>query len=111
MGSWIALKLAMELGMRIEHRIFFFFFLVFLQRSFVLWSRQEVGLNETVVGIKMEKRMIFLIVLQRRLNIAVQLIMELTARTNIEGTYLLVFSKYLFALRNIAIMLFQLELD
>lgn len=55
--------------------------------------------------------MIFLIVLQRRLNIAVQLIMELTARTNIEGTYLLVFSKYLFALWNIAIMLFQLELD
>lgn len=26
MGSWIALKLAVELGMRIEHRIFFFFF-------------------------------------------------------------------------------------
>ena len=36
---------------------------------------------------------------------------ELTARTNIQGTHLLVFSKYLFALWNTAIMLFQLELD
>lgn len=58
-----------------------------------------------------EVNRLFLTVLQHRSNIAVKLIMKLTARTNIQGTHLLVFSKYLFALWNTAIMLFQLELD